>query len=130
MSVDAGKVNVIVPDKFGGAVVCELLDLVNRLDDDDYEDLDAVLDDASFDSTFHADGRELRLLISRVRVLNETDDDGLYHDLAGGWTCEACHRPFPDRQDPIAGRLCIPCAGRRLSKTMGQLLVSTGGGQR
>jgi len=75
VSVDLVNVHVFVPGPYG-LVVCDLADLVGRCCDDDYEDLDAVLEDAGFDMEYPYS--DLRTLIDKVRALNLTGDINAY----------------------------------------------------
>lgn len=79
MAVDIADVHVLVPNRFGGLDVCDLSMLLDSIMDDDTEDLDAALENASFDMI---DVRENRIMqpdaLAKVRTLNETGDVGAY----------------------------------------------------
>jgi hypothetical protein len=90
MGVDIGSVNVLVPNQWGGLDVCDLTMLIEAIEDEDTEDLDAALEHSSFDMI---DVREGRIMqddaIEKVRTLNETDDAAAYWGMGSSKTSES-----------------------------------------
>jgi hypothetical protein len=79
MSVDVGKVNVLIPNQFGGLDVCDLSMLLDAIMDDDTEDLDAAMENASFDMLDVRDGKiQQSDALEKVRKLNETNGVAAY----------------------------------------------------
>lgn len=77
MAVDIGSVNVLIPNPWGGLDVCDLTMLIDAITDETTEDLDAAMENASFDMIDVRDDT-LRTAITKVRKLNETDDVAAY----------------------------------------------------
>lgn len=70
---------VLVPVERGDVLVCDLAQLVERLDDDDTTATEAV-EGAAIDESNPRDD-SFRTLLDRVRVANETGDFAAYHGL-------------------------------------------------